>query len=181
MRNGFSPRPTDQYPTDKDGNRQILPMFPARTEAPTPAIVLVVGDTASAEMRWLVDELKTNLSTVRFVFLRSFANLANEFAEGEFPDMIVVLQNWSDEYSTTDRRPSPCLVSPRPDRTRMAIDSVQRERAAVTIIRFARRSLCRRPPPNFDCRRTAETSHRFARSWIQSLSSRTIGIRRAQR
>ena len=77
-------------------------MFPARTEAPTPAIILVVGDTASAEMRWLVDELKTNLSTVRFVFLRSFANLANEFAEGEFPDMIVVLQNWSDEYSTTD-------------------------------------------------------------------------------
>ena len=102
MPNGFSPYPTDKYPTDKDGHRQILPMFPAHAKELMSAIVLVVGDTESAEMRGLVEELKTILSTVRFVFLRSFASIATEFAEGEFPDMIVVLQNWSDEYSTTD-------------------------------------------------------------------------------
>jgi hypothetical protein len=66
-------------------------------------IVLILGDADRAEMRPLADWLNEHVgSMARRVFVREFSDMINESAAEEFPDLIVVLQSWSNEYSAGD-------------------------------------------------------------------------------
>ena len=65
--------------------------------------VLIVGDTTSAEMSPLVVRL-LHIVTVaaRVVVVGSCSDITASFSVDEFPDLIIVLQSWSDEYSASD-------------------------------------------------------------------------------
>ena len=66
-------------------------------------IVLILGDADRAEMRPLVAWLNEHVfPSARPMSARDVKGAANGFAADEFPDLIVVLQSWSNEYSTED-------------------------------------------------------------------------------
>ncbi len=72
-------------------------------EPPVQRIVLVVGDCNRAEMRPLakrVEELVSESS--RLAFCPDVRTIFEKFSSNEFPDLIVVLQSWSDEYSSQE-------------------------------------------------------------------------------
>ncbi len=65
--------------------------------------VLVLGDTDRGEMRPLMTWLEERvLSAARYRVARDVTTANALFAAGEFPDLIVVLQSWPNEYSTQD-------------------------------------------------------------------------------
>jgi hypothetical protein len=66
-------------------------------------MVLVLGDLDRAEMRPLVVWLKDCVADAqRWVAVSEMARIGGEFAANEFPDLIVVLQSWPNEFSTSD-------------------------------------------------------------------------------
>jgi hypothetical protein len=72
-------------------------------EEPSPPTVLVLGETHRAEMRPVVEWLEKNLAPIsRRIAVREFATATSKFAADECPDLIVVLQSWSNEYSVRD-------------------------------------------------------------------------------
>jgi hypothetical protein len=65
--------------------------------------VLIVGDTERAEMRPLFAWLKARSAGARrWVCIRDISDVSREFSQNEFPDLIVIFQSWSNEFSTTD-------------------------------------------------------------------------------
>ena len=65
--------------------------------------VLILGEMDRAEMRSLVVWMKELVrSARRQVASRDVADIASLFAEEEFPDLIVVLQSWPNEFSASD-------------------------------------------------------------------------------
>jgi hypothetical protein len=66
-------------------------------------LALVIGDVNRAEVRPLVEWLKINLgSSDRLIQSRDLANATTALAANQFPDLIVVLQAWSHEYSSAE-------------------------------------------------------------------------------
>lgn len=65
--------------------------------------VLIVGDTTSVEMSPLVVGLRQIVAAAaQIVVAVSVNDVTASFSAGEFPDLIIVLQSWSDEYSASD-------------------------------------------------------------------------------
>jgi len=65
--------------------------------------VLVLGEMDRAEMRSLVVWVQQHVvSAKRYVTSRDVTGIASLFANEEFPDLIVVLQSWPNEFSVSD-------------------------------------------------------------------------------
>ena len=65
--------------------------------------VLVIGDADRAEMRPLVAWLQDFVSTAnRRIDARDISGIEGQLANQEFPDLIVVLQSWPNEFSKAD-------------------------------------------------------------------------------
>jgi hypothetical protein len=65
--------------------------------------VLVLGESDRAEMRSLVAWVKEQVSSAnRWETSRDVTDIASLFAVDEFPDLIVVLQSWPNEFSVSD-------------------------------------------------------------------------------
>lgn len=79
---------------------QIFP-FPSKSSLPARRpVVLVLGDNARAEMQPLMSWLESNiLCQSESVAVRDFTEISELFSEDRFPDLIVVLQSWSSEFS----------------------------------------------------------------------------------
>ena len=65
--------------------------------------MLVLGESDRAEMRSFVAWVKEQVSSAnRWVTSRNATDIVNLFAREEFPDLIVVLQSWPNEFSAND-------------------------------------------------------------------------------
>ena len=74
----------------------------SKSNSTTPA-VLVLGDLDRAEMSPVVVWLQEHvIPSTHTAFVRDLAGAMTAFGTNEFPDLIVVLQSWSSEYSTAD-------------------------------------------------------------------------------
>ena len=79
----------------------IVPTASVQTQrVPT---ILVLGDADREEMKpiltWLHEQI---VPSARTAFALEVKDIDNQLSGDEFPDLIIVLQGWSDEYSTAD-------------------------------------------------------------------------------
>ncbi len=64
---------------------------------PLPRAVLL-GDPQSAEFSAVLDELSTHIPEEGLTQVDDFLELAELYHQGEFPDLLVVVQTWSDQF-----------------------------------------------------------------------------------
>ena len=81
---------------------KFLPLTRGDESRTKQVCVLIVGARNSVEMSPLVVNLLQIVTTARVVFARHVSDITTSFSVGEFPDLVIVLQSWSDEYSASD-------------------------------------------------------------------------------
>lgn len=70
---------------------------------PNSGVVLLIGDCDRSEMRSLVAWLENLVATSsRLVKVSDIPGIATKLAENEFPDLIVLLQSWPNEFPIAD-------------------------------------------------------------------------------
>src|SRR5258708_1025798 len=73
------------------------------SDRPALKTVLVLGECDRAEMILLKNWLKDRVGQdCRWVSAKDVRSLSREFANDEFPELIVVFQSWSDQYSASE-------------------------------------------------------------------------------
>lgn len=69
-------------------------------ECPRLPVVIILGDADRAEMHCLIERLNRRISdSCRWIRAPEISGILNAAAGNGFPDLIIVLQNWSNEYS----------------------------------------------------------------------------------
>ena len=82
---------------------QLTPIEPVASEGSLLRTILILGEIDRAEMCPLVTWLKEHVNSARhWVHVHDATSVVGEFAPDEFPDLIVVLQSWSNEFSARE-------------------------------------------------------------------------------
>lgn len=84
-----------------DSEKTVSALTPASTQRVP--VIWILGDADRAEMKpiiaWMSEQI---LPGNKSAFVRDINDIDNHLSEDQFPDLIVVLQSWSDEYSSDD-------------------------------------------------------------------------------